>query len=364
MLEKLATIDDMPGPKTRTLMPHTLGPYKKKPSKKAGQFVRTAGPIVGTTVMLAIALFSLPSILSMDLKAEQVTQGPKAPFPISVDPARKLIVESPAADALLNEGSTPKLSAAVEGAQSAFAWLASLVGSLPFYKLLAGSDVQFVVIQPGYRQEEVAQAFSNVLGWNAGQRKTFLAQLKTTPPTLSEGELVPGTYEVHGAMTPMDVQNMLNDRFTSEILARYSTSTAEQVPLSDALTIASLIERETGGTDDMRMISGIIWNRLFTNMNLQIDATLQYAKAANTKSWWPGVVPKDKYIKSAYNTYAHAGLPPSPIANPSVAAVIAALNPKPTDCIFYFHDKYGQFHCSANYAQHVKLLKQYYGQGK
>ena len=114
----------------------------------------------------------------------------------------------------------------------------------------------------------------------------------------------------------------------------------------------------------MRMISGIIWNRLFINMNLQIDATLQYAKAETTKSWWPPVVPKDKYISSKYNTYAHKGLPPGPIASPSIAAVIAALNPKPTDCVFYFHDKRGQFHCSADYKGHVRLLKQYYGQGK
>lgn len=345
-------------------MPRNLGPYKKKPTSAVSTVIKTAGPIVLSTLVLAGALFSLPSILSTDLKAEQVAQGNKAPFPVSVDPSRKLIVENSNVDALLNESGHPSLSAAAGLAQEFFAWLASAVASLPVYKQLAGADQQFVVLQPGYRQEQVTAAFGNVLGWNAGQRATFAKQLKSTPPTLSEGEFVPGTYEVHGAMSPLDVQNMLNDRFTSEILARYSTSTAEQVPLADALTIASLIERETGGTDDMRLISGIIWNRLFTNMNLQIDATLQYAKANNTKSWWPPVRPADKYIKSAYNTYAHPGLPPGPIASPSVAAVIAALNPKPTDCIFYFHDKYGNFHCSADYKEHVRMLKKYYGQGK
>jgi hypothetical protein len=349
----------MPGP--RSLMPHSLGPYNKKPKSTLGAISKSMGPIVASTLVLGIALFSLPTILSFDLKAEHVT---KPPFPISVDPARKLIVENPDADALLTDHTNAALSAAVANTSSLFAWLASEIASLPLYQQLAGADIGFVSLQPGYRQEEVAQAFGNELGWNAAQRKSFLALVKSTPPTLTEGEFVPGTYEVHGAMKPVEVQALLNERFTQEVRSRYSTSTELQVPLEDALTIASLIERETGGTDDMRLISGIIWNRLFNNMNLQIDATLQYAKSPTTKSWWPAVKPADKYIKSAYNTYAHPGLPPGPIASPSIAAVIAALNPKPTDCIFYFHDKLGNFHCSASYAEHVKMLKKYYGQGK
>jgi UPF0755 protein len=346
-------------------MPHTVGPYKRKTKSSVSRSLKSAAPIAGTALVLAVALFSLPSILSYDLKAEHVASG-KQPFPVSVDPARKLIADNPAADQLINDGTNPALSAAVDNADSVLAWLASLVASLPIYQQLAGTDVRFVTIQPGYRQEEVASAFASALGWSQAQKQRFLASVKATPPTLTEGEFVPGTYEVHDGAAPIDVQNELNDRFTTVILDRYSTSTAAQVPLGDALTIASLIERETGGADDMRMISGIIWNRLFNNMNLQIDATLQYAKANNTgtKSWWPAVHPADKYVKSAYNTYAHGGLPPAPIANPSVAAVIAALNPKPTDCLFYFHDKYGTFHCSATYQQHVALLKKYYGQGK
>lgn len=353
----------MPGPQ-RSLMPHSLGPYNKKPKTQFGRALKSVGPIVASTLVLGIALFSLPSVLSLDIKSHELADGNKAPFPVSVDPARKLITENTSVDALLNEGASPTLSAAAGVASNAVTWLASLVASLPLYQNLAGADVQFVTLQPGYREEEVASTFASALGWSPHQRQIFVTSLKSTPPTLSEGEFVPGTYEIHGAMSPLDVQNLLNDRFTNEILNRYSTSTAEQVPLGDALTIASLIERETGGTDDMRMISGIIWNRLFKGMNLQIDATLQYAKAPTTKSWWPAVRPADKYIKSAYNTYAHVGLPPGPIASPSIAAVIAALNPKQTDCIFYFHDKLGNFHCSATYAEHVTMLKKYYGQGK
>jgi UPF0755 protein len=157
----------------------------------------------------------------------------------------------------------------------------------------------------------------------------------------------------------------MNVALTKNILVHYSTTTQAFVPLNQALTVASLLEREAAGPTDMRVISGIIWNRIFKNMNLQIDASLQYAKGENSSgNWWTKVVPKDKYVASVYNTYAHPGLPPGPIAEPSLAAVLAALNPVATNCIFYFHDANGNFHCSNTYAEHVALLKKYYGQGK
>lgn len=352
------------GSPRRSLMPHTYAPQPKKTARVANGILKTTLPIVLPALVLGLSLFSLPSIIATDSRSEQLASIDSTPFPVSVDPTTKTIVENPTADLLLKRDQSARLSAAAWSAKEVFVWIANTIASLPFYQYLGGADVQFVVVQPGYRQEEVAQAFANTLGWSTAQKKAFLKGVATVAPTLSEGEFVPGTYEVHPAMSPKDVQALLAERFANQILARYTSDISSQVPLKDALTIASLIERETGGTDDMRMISGIIWNRLFSNMNLQIDATLQYAKSAKTKSWWPQVLPNDKYISSAYNTYAHKGLPPGPIASPSIATVIAALNPKPTDCIFYFHDKKGEFHCSATYKEHVALLKKYYGQGK
>lgn len=345
-------------------MPYTAGPPRRSSSRGASRFIRAAAPIVVPALLLAVSLFSLPSIISNGARSEQSATLASSPFPVSVNPATKTIVENPVADALIENDQTSRFSAALWEAKGAAALLANVVTALPFYKYLGGADVQFAVVKPGYRKEEVAQVFGETLGWNAGQRRLFLKNVSSVAPTLTEGQFVPGTYEVHGAMTPSEVQDLLAERFANQILARYTPEISEHVPLRDALIIASLIERETGGNDDMRVISAIIWNRLFSDMNLQIDATLQYAKAEKSRSWWPAVVPKDKYIKSAYNTYANKGLPPGPIANPSIAAVIAALNPKPTDCIFYFHDKRGQFFCSETYKQHVSKLKKSYGQGK
>jgi hypothetical protein len=350
-----------------SLMPHTSGPKlprRVKPtSKNKGP---SLVPVAVCTLVLVIGFFSMPSLLALDLSLSDAVHRPQAKFTITVDPATKTIVEDPQVEALL-DAKPSTLTAAANDAGNIFTWIAVAIANSAGYRQLAGANTLFVTIKPGYRDEQVAAAIGGTLHWTPSQIKEFLKEAKAEDTDLPDGQFVPGTYFL-SVTDPADVVTMLHQRFQEDILSRYSTTTIEQVPVADAMTVASLIERESGGWDDARLISGVIWNRIFNGMNLQIDATLQYAKANQTTGkqgiWWPQVLPKDKYIKSPYNTYANKGLPPGPIASPSLAAVVAALNPKKTDCLFYFHDSHGVFHCSKTYAEHVKLLKQYYGQGK
>lgn len=346
----------------RSLMPHKFPTPKKR--RKLQVPTHAIGSVVVALLLVGIGLISLPTVLATDLKLA-VQEPVKPPFPITVDPVNETINEDPAVEALLGE-THGTLAAATDLAGGAFTWLANLVASVPAYQAVAGSDIAFVDIKAGYREEEVVREFGRALGWNAAEQKAFLKQISATDPELAEGEFVPGTYMVSSAANASYVQELLADRFNKDILSRYSTSSEEVLPIEDVLTIASMLERETRDPAEMRLISGIIWNRLWAGMNLQIDATLQYAKASKggTKSWWPKVVPDDKYIKSEYNTYKNKGLPPGPIASPSTAAILAALNPKKTDCIFYFHDKYGDMYCTPTYEEHVRLLKKHYGRGK
>ncbi|MES2225231.1 MAG: endolytic transglycosylase MltG [Patescibacteria group bacterium] len=341
---------------------------KRQTSKRSGAGLRIAIPILVIALAMGVGLFSLPLALKVDLQVAQVTEPQLKTFPVTVDPSRKTITEDPQVEALLKLPPT-RLPAAVGTVDTLFRLIALKVSQLPAYQQLAGAagiHSLFVNISPGERQEQVAQSFGSELGWTAKQRAQFVAEAKSLEPDLPDGSTVPGIYFA-SVSDPADVAAIVHDRFSQEILSRYGTTTSDQVSLEDAVTIASLLQRESGGWDDMRLISGVIWNRQFKGMKLQIDATLQYAEATQSKGaggWWPSVEPKDKYIKSLYNTYQNAGLPPGPIANPSVAAILAALNPKKTDCIFYFHDKNGNFHCTKTYAEHVALLKKYYGQGK
>jgi len=330
--------------------------------------------ILLSVVITASVILSLPTLLAISIQSEQkrALSAMSEQFPVTVNPREKTIVENMQVNTFLESPGSP-LQAAVGNVGGVFgdlfAWAAVAVSNAPWYQSLAAATMggdRFVTVMPGMRKEQVAKVFAEALAWNAKQKKEFLADSSATLSLLPEGSFSPGIYSLAMGTTPSTARALVNDRFTEEVLSHYGTTTAQMVPLGQALTIASLIEREAGGTDDMRLISGVIWNRLFINMRLQIDATLQYAKAntAAAQSWWPKATPADMSRSSPYNTYLHSGLPPAPIANPSVASILAALNPRNTSCLFYFHDANGQFHCTDTYAEHVALLKKYYGRGK
>lgn len=334
---------------------------------------------IGLWVLLFVSilggvLLSFPTILAISVQYEQkqALSAMSEQFPVTVNPMEKSIVENAQVNTFLESSASP-LQAAVGNVGNIFgnifAWIATSIADAPWYQSIAAvtvGDNRFVTITPGMRKEQVVNAFAKNLAWNTKQKKEFLTTGIYASLPLSEGSFSPGIYSLTMETSPSMAQALVNDRFSNDVLSHYGTTTAQMVPLAQALTIASLIEREAGGPDDMRIISGIIWNRLFINMSLQIDATLQYAKANTTatQSWWPNVLPADRFRKSSYNTYLHPGLPPTPIANPSVAAILAALNPRNTSCLFYFHDAARQFHCTDTYAEHVALLKKYYGRGK
>jgi UPF0755 protein len=178
-----------------------------------------------------------------------------------------------------------------------------------------------------------------------------------------QGFVAPGQYITHRNATPQDIATQLQTTFVESVTNRYTAEIERVVPLADALIIASLIEREASDFENMREISGVIWNRLFIDMKLQLDASLQYVKAENLyeSNWWPAVRPADKFIDSDFNTYQNIGLPPEPIANPSVEAIVAALNPTVTNCLFYFHSRAREYYCSETYPEHVEKLNKVYG---
>lgn len=316
-------------------------------------------------VVTAAGLFGAlkVSMVVMSIAAERAMKERPEPFPIGVDPIAKSITEDPNVETYFSE-----IVASNGSGPSRRTWAGRILRKLTrqdWYQNVAAIVGKTVVIWPGDRHEEVVDSFGDILRWSDGERAAFAAAVINTEPVFTEGKFYPGLYQSNSEATPLELAEAVNARFSAQVLDRYTDEIAEKVPLEDALIIASLLEREAYDFDDMRHISGIIWNRLFIGEKLQIDSTLQYIKGSRPHSpWWPGVAPSDKYLKSPFNTYEHHGLPPSPIANPSLDAILATLNPIATDCIFYFHDANGGFHCSPTYEGHVELLKQYYGQGR
>lgn len=285
-------------------------------------------------------------------------------FPVGVNPIKEEIIENSAVDTYLSNHITKRK----DPTSAHVSWIGKALGRLTlhdWYQNLASLTSRILVIESGERKEQVADHFTKILGWSDHERDVFLTAIVGSDPKIDDGKFFPGTYVVEKGAKPEEVSSLVQDRFTTEVLNRYGDEVKALVPLKDTLTIASLLEREAYDFEDMRHISGVIWNRLFIDMKLQIDATLQYAKGSKpTEPWWPRVVPSDKYLASVYNTYKNQGLPPAPIANPSLEAILAALNPRATDCMYYFHDKDAEFHCAKTYKEHVELLKVYYGRGR
>jgi UPF0755 protein len=108
-------------------------------------------------------------------------------------------------------------------------------------------------------------------------------------------------------------------------------------------------------------------NRIRLGMPLQVDATVQYAKANLScegtgypcSEWWPTVYLEDYKLKSPYNTYLISGLPPAPIASPGLSSLQAAANPEDNDYLYYIHDKSGVVHYAKTYDEHLANVQKY-----
>ncbi|OGC88598.1 hypothetical protein A2419_02950 [Candidatus Adlerbacteria bacterium RIFOXYC1_FULL_48_26] len=325
--------------------------------KRQPKLLYVLAGIIGGLIML---FFAFPSIVVW----EQKNLGIQSPFPVSVDPIKKTIKPNASADLLFADPTSTE--AAVFNAKGIFAAVARVIADTPLYQFAAieAGIPNILTINPGLRKEQVAALIGKRLGWDANKQKQFTQLPPVSTVQLEEGTIAPGDYSIAAGDSILAVQEQVQQRFEDEVLSRYTPAVQKIVPLEQGLTIASIIERETSDPQEMRIISGVIWNRLFADMKLQMDSTLQYAKATGKGPWWPQVVPRDKYIKSPYNTYQNEGLPPGPISAPSTAAVLAALNPVKTSCLYYFHDDDGEIYCSDTYEQHVGSLKKLYGQGR
>jgi len=281
------------------------------------------------------------------------------PFPLGVNPHTKTITEQPHLDAYITQFVASNHTAP-RRAHSFAMLLRAQLEQFAWYQQLATPSRRVAVIWSGDRHEQVAQHFRSLLGWSADETEIFNTLIQNTIPEIDEGMFFPGRYIFDLPTTPEVAAFTINQRFLTEVQLRYTPEIEAAISLTDTLTIASLIEREAYDFADMRVISGIIWNRLFIDMPLQLDATLQYVrgKPGSNRTWWPIPRPADKFIDSPYNTYQNVGLPPGPIASPSLDAIIAALNPKATDCLFYFHTNDGSFYCTETYEEHTILLKE------
>ena len=235
------------------------------------------------------------------------------------------------------------------------------------------ADTVTVTIPEGYTVEQIIQLLakngvaSEELLREAAQTYDFPYDfIDNTSESITrlEGYLFPDTYEFYTNMTSVSqvgkealgkLISTLNKRLDDELLEQ---AAARGYDLKEILTIASLIERETDGTDRDR-IASVIYNRLEgpgdkagTYGMLQIDASLLYALPDHKGP----ITKQDMEVDSPYNLYKYAGLPPTPIGNPGLASIQAALEPDQTDYYYYALGTDGVHHFFTNYQEFNRFV--------
>ncbi len=229
------------------------------------------------------------------------------------------------------------------------------------------AEVKFIIL-PGWRAEEIAAALPT-----SGLKVTpeeFLAVVNNPPEgilpaglpnvTSLEGFLLPGQYQIKRDISAQDLASLFVKQFDRTVDAKLRDAfTSEGLELNEAVTLASIVQREAMVADEQPTIVSVFYNRLANGMKLDSDPTVQYALGFDPKkqTWWKNPLSQqDLEINSRYNTYIYAGLPPGPIANPGIEALRAVAYPAKTN-FFYFRakcDGSGRHAFSTTYEEHLQ----------
>jgi UPF0755 protein len=164
--------------------------------------------------------------------------------------------------------------------------------------------------------------------------------LETVPP---EGSLAPGGYEVPRGSERVALVAEMTERQTAALAAAWEAR-AEGLPYDtpeEALIMASIIEKETSIPEERGRVASVFVNRLERGMRLQTDPTVIYGITQGQGVLGRGLRQSELRRETAWNTYVIDGLPPTPIANPGTASIVAALNPDTTDYVFFVADGTG-----------------------
>ncbi|HAU07737.1 MAG: Aminodeoxychorismate lyase [Candidatus Yanofskybacteria bacterium GW2011_GWF1_44_227] len=227
-------------------------------------------------------------------------------------------------------------------------------------KILNGEPtLKWVTIPEGLRKEEIADILAMTLKWSDEDKLKWITTYTAMEYDYMEGVYFPDTYLIPINETPLQVANRLRAHFEEKFAPFAQEALKQNIKWDTALKLASIVQREAAGKDDMSLIAGVLWNRLLKGMKLEVDATVQYARGKTAQGWWTPIKPADKQIQSAYNTYLNKGLPPHPISNPGIDAINATLNSTETKCLYYLHEESGIIHCAETYEEHLSNIEKY-----
>jgi UPF0755 protein len=229
-------------------------------------------------------------------------------------------------------------------------------------------EVELRVIE-GWRREQIAEAlaaqpafagiaidFLALTGPNSPRPAIYPFLAGLAPGASLEGFLFPDTYLLRPTASAATILEKMLADFQGRLPPGYDQQVAAHgLNVFQAVTMASLIEREAVVEDERPIIASVLINRLAAGQKLEIDASVQYA-LGQPGHWWPSLQGLDLHtVNSPYNSYTTDGLPPGPIANPGLSSIVAVANPAQTDYLYYraLCDGSGRHAFAVTYEEHL-----------
>lgn len=218
-------------------------------------------------------------------------------------------------------------------------------------KLLQGGKTlqRFVMVPEGWPSVLVQEAVAKA------------PQMEGTAPLPAEGSILPDSYsyERDGSRIALveRMQGAMN-RYLAEAWKKRKPTTVVKTP-REAIILASIVEKETGKPSERRMVAAVYSNRLRVGMRLQADPTVIYP-ITKGKPLGRRIRRSELQAKNGYNTYASAGLPVGPIANPGKASIDAVLDPAETKALYFVADGSGGHVFADTLAEHNANVKKWY----
>lgn len=227
--------------------------------------------------------------------------------------------------------------------------------------------VHTVVIPEGFTMFDIAQAVQDA---GLGSAQDFLAVARSNVELISdlapeaktlEGYLFPNTYQFTRTQSMKDIAGAMVKQFR-QVAQQIGlappgqgtgTNSSQNVSqdVNKTVTMASIVEKETAVPEERPVVASVYYNRLARNIALQADPSVIYAELLN--GTYSGALHHgDMSFQSAYNTYAHPGLPPGPIGNPGRSSLEAAMHPAQTDYYYFVSDGNGHHRFSRSLEEH------------
>jgi UPF0755 protein len=316
---------------------------------------QTFGPSTNRLDRLQLALLSVRLLVHQDrLTAPLDAQGSARPFQVQLGESTASIVSRLQSEGFILDARALRDYLVYAGLDTSLQageyTLSPCMTPLEIARALQDatpSEVTFSIL-PGWRIEEIAAALpTSGLEFSP---QAFLSNATSPPPgsplaaelpsnATLEGFLFPDRYRLPRHIRPEDFVAILLEDFQAKVTDEVRQGFRRQgLTLYQAVTLASLIQREAVIEEEMPQIASVFFNRLKAGMKLDSDPTVQYALGYNAKrkTWWTNPLSLDNLkVDSPYNTYLYPGLPPGPISNPGLGALQAVAAPASTPYMYF-----------------------------